>query len=338
MECAVKILIGLVVACILLVLGAFWVLSGSPMPAIPPARTAAPEGFDAAAYMDIASLSSTERATVLPLNDFGQPFAHHTIPDLAVTYFTLFAAEGMKRIIFVNDRGAVIGDIIDQGQIFPMGHFMVTLDGFYEITRNSVSSRQPIVETTVATPAELAQMIAQSSHYRSYSGTEIPGNDLAAGINTRLHVMRLDGVWTSVATDDPTFYDWKGVPFHQLDTQYRISRPSDTARSAPDFFGGRYRIELTHFDQQEFLPERGAPMGSPTGQGRPAQWIGTGYYTVFIDETPALRFRIENAREVLSGSRSTSLSIQGGATLDFIVIEQVDHFGDKQVFIVRPSG
>ena len=324
-------------ACLLLVLGAVWVLSGAPMPSIAPARTAAPAGFDAAAYMDIAALSSTERAHVQALNDFGTPFEQHTIPDLAVTYFTLFADDEMRRVIFVDDQGDVIGDITDQPQLFPMDHFMVTLDGYYEISRDSVSPRQPMVEANVASPDELAQMIDRSSHYRSYSGTEIPSNDLAAGINIRRHVMRLDGVWTVVAIDDPTFYEWKGVPFHDLDTQYRISRRSDTAGRVPDFFDGRYRVELTHFDQQEFLPERGAPMGSPTGQGRPAQWIGTGYYTVFIDETPALRFRIDNDREVLSGSGSAYLSVHGGAALDFIVIEQRPPVGDKRVFIVRAS-
>ncbi|MCA2010269.1 hypothetical protein LCM17_02125 [Cereibacter sphaeroides] len=329
------LLISLVAVCFLLVLGGLWVLSGAPMPAIPPERTAAPEGFDASAYVDIAALSSTEQGTVLRINDFGRPFEHHMITDLAVTYFTMFAGDERRRVIFVDDQGTVIGDITDQPQLFPMGQFMVTLDSYYVISRDSVSTRQPIVDRVVAAPNELAQMIARSTHYRSYSGTDLPDNDLAAGVNTRLHVMRLDGVWTRVATDDATFYEWKGVPFDRLDAQYRIPRPADTVTAAPDFFGGRYRIELTHFDQREFLPERGAPIGSPTGQGRLAQWTGTGYYTVFIDEAPALRFRIENDREVLSGSRSISLTIHGGAALDFIVIEQADPRGDKQVFVVR---
>lgn len=333
MKRVVTILLSLAALTGLLIFGAGWVLSGAPMPAIPPARTAAPDGFDATAYVDMAALSSTEQATVLDLNEFGGPFEHYTIPDLGVTYFILFTPDDQERVLFVNNRGAVIGDITDQRQLFPMDHFMVTLDGYYEVMAEGVSGRQPLVEVSVDSPTDLARMITESSQYRSYSGTDVPGNDLARGINTRLHVMRLNGVWTRVATDDPTYYDWKGAPFHDLDAQYRISRPGQT-NSVPDFFGGRYRVELTHFDQQDYLPRRGAPMGSTTGQGRPAQWVGTGYYTVFIDDTPALRFRIENDRELLSGSGPIYLIVHGGAALDFIVIEHTERNGDKRVLIV----
>jgi hypothetical protein len=331
-----KAMIILAVAAVLLLLGGWWVLIGSPMPPIPPARTEAPSNFDAWAYVELSSLSSNNQVEVLALNAFGDPFEHYTIPDLGVTYFILFDPDGMRRMVFFNSLGELIGDITDQPQLFPMGHFVVTPDGYYEITSAGVSSRHSIPDVTVASTLELERMIEDSSHYRYYGGSDFPTNDMGGSSNPRLHVMRHEGTWKRVVSEEQRFFDLKGAPFHRLNALTCVARALD-ATSTQSFFGGRYQVELTHFDQREFRPRRGAPIGSPTGQGRPAQWIGTGYYTLFIDDDPALRFRLEDDREVLDGGGPVNLIIHGGAALDFIVIERVDRRGASQVFLVRAS-
>lgn len=334
MHFVAKLALGVAAGGLFAMLGAWWILNGSPLPSIPPARTAAPEDFDATAYADLAALSSTERASVLDLNEIGDTLEYYTIPDLAVTYFILRDTDDRRRVIFLDDQGALIGDIVDQPQLFPMGHFLVTPDTYYEVTRQGVSARQPMREVTIASSSELEAMIGESSHYRSYSGSDVSSNDPNEGAETRVHVMRHNGTWTRVVSDEPGFFDWKGAPFHRLEAQYRVSR-ADGTEDAPDFYGKRYRVELTHFDQREFLPRRRAPVGSPTGQGRPAQWVGTGYYTIRVDGLPALRFRVENDREILTGGGPVHLSIHGGADLNFIVVEHVEQSGAQRLFVVH---
>ena len=75
-------------------------------------------------------------------------------------------------------------------------------------------------------------------------------------------------------------------------------------------------------------------MGSTTGQGRPAQWLGTGYYTVFIDNAPALRFRLENDREILSGGAAARLVVEGGPALEFITITRNNRDATRDVILV----
>lgn len=329
-----KILIGLAVCAIVFVIGAWWVLSGAPLPAIPPSRTAAPEGFDPSEYQILTEVPSSKQVEMRDLNDLGEPFEFYAIPDIKVTYFILIQPDGTRRMLFLNAEGTEIADITVAPAMFPMGRFLVAPGGFHEVSAQGVSSRQPMVEVTVSSTAELEAMIAQSSHYRTFSVSELSADDPARDSDGQVHVMRRDGVWTQIVTDDQSYFDWKGAPFHDLDVDHRIARAT-TPDSAPTVFGGRYRVELTHFDQQEFLPRRNPAMGSPTATVRPAQWIGTGYYTVFAGNAPVLRFRIENDRELISSNASSQLSVHGGVGLDFVVLDPRDHSGRRHLIVLR---
>lgn len=333
MSRGLKILLGIALAMGLFVVGAGWVMSGAPMLAIPPARTATPEGFDAALYPELLTITSTDRADVLNLADFGQPLEHYFIPDLSVTYFLLTTNADLTRILFVNREGKLIGEIIDQPQISQLGSYMVTPGAYYVVTAEGVSARQPMEVLSSLHKADIERMIEESTHYRSFSPTDLPADDSDRFAGRSVHVMRHLGRWKRTASAELDYRDWKGASFTDLEAVYRISRPPSSGQPA-NFFGGRYRLELTHFDQQEFLPRRGAPMGSTTGQGRPAQWIGTGYYTVFIDDAPALHFRIEDDREFLSDSGPVQLIAEGGAGLDFISITHADRGGMRDTIVV----
>ena len=303
------------------------------MPAIPPARTAAPDGFDAAIYPDLPTVTSTDRANVLNLDDYGQPFEHYLLPDLAIAYFTLFTDKDQTRILFVNSDGKLIGDITDTPLIFPMGAFMVTPDAYYAVTAGGVSARQMIEDVGPLSAAQLETIIRESTLYRSFAPTELPADDPDRVAGRTVYVLRHTGIWKRAVSTNLKDYAWKSAPFHNLDAVYKIPRATASG-GAKNFFGSRYRVELTHFDQQEFLPERSAPMGSTTGVGRSAQWAGTGYYTVFIDNVPALRFRIENDREELSGLGPGELIAEGSATLDFVTLTRTDNNGKNNVIVV----
>ena len=333
MSRGLKILLGIALATGLFIIGAGWVMSGAPMPTIPPAKTPAPAGFDAALYPELSTIKATDRAEVLNLGDYGQPLEHYFIPDLSVTYFLLATNTELTRILFVNREGKLIGDIVDQPQIFQMGSFMVTPDAYYEVAARGVSDRQPMEVLPSLDKADIERMIGESTHYRSFSPTDLPTNDPDRIAGRSVHVMRHHGEWKRIASAELEYRDWKGAPFHELEAVYKISRPPGSGQVA-NFFGGRYRVELTHFDQHQFLPRRGAPMGSPTGQGRPAQWIGTGYYTVFINDAPALHFRIENDREFLYDSGPVQLIAEGGAGVDFISITHTDRAGMRDTIVV----
>lgn len=328
-----KILLGLGAVAGLLFLGAIWVFSGAPLPTIPPARTAAPEGFDMAIYPKLSALAPTERANVVNLNTYGEPFEHYLLPDLLVTCFTLFTEEEQTRTMCIDRDGAVISDITDQPEIFPMGPFLVTPDAYYTITATSISKPRPMQVFGPVPLADLERLIEESTLYRSFTSSDLAADDAGRSAGRSVHVMHHDGVWKRIAADDQPSHQWKTGPFHDLEAVLEISRPSPSG-DADNFFGSRYRLELTHFDQQEFLPHRSAPMGSTTGQGRPAQWVGTGYYTVFIDNAPALRFRIENDSENLSDFGPVRLVAEGGAMLGFLSITHTDKKGMKDMIVV----
>lgn len=322
-----KILAGLTVLGVLVGAFGIWVLSGAPMPGFAPRRTPPPEGFEASAFPTLETVASTDTAAVLNLAEFGAPFDFYHLPDLGVTYVILFDGD-VQRTLYLNAAGALIGEIADRPIIYPLGHFMVLPDAYYEITQGGVSDRQKIRRLTGVTPGQLDAMIAQSQHYRTYSGTDLAEGDPARAAGLVAHVLFHDEVWKRVDLPPSDYRKWVGVDFHDLDAVYQVTREDDGPH-----FGGRYRVELTYFDQQEYLPSRGAPMGSTTGMGRQAQWTGTGFYTVYWDAVPILRFRIEDDRERLSPG-SSQLSVHGGAALDFVLIERVDITNHRQMIVV----
>lgn len=335
MKVFLGILAGVLVVAILVVQWGLWVLSGSPAPNIPPARTPAPAGFDASAYQDMDSVVSTEDADVRVFSSDMGFREYHTIPDLGVTYLILSTAEGKERFIFLNAQGQEIGEIIDHPQAFPLGRYIVTLDGYYVVSSQSVTERLPYVDVEAPSAADLNAMVEQSTHYRSYSRSDLPGNDFAKGINRQMHVMLHDGVWKRFTTPEPQPANWKGTDFPGLIQTYGVYRSGYEPR-IEDIERLRFRVELTHFDQNEFLPRRGAAFGSPTGQGRRAQWIGTGYYTVFIDDKPVLRFKLNNDREYI-GRKGTDLFPALSPEGTFILIEKTYRNGTKHALIVRDA-
>jgi hypothetical protein len=337
----VKILLGLGLFSGLILMGGYWILSGAPMPAIAPARTPPPAGFDAALYPEFSTVTSTDQANVVNFAGYGEPFEHYLLTDLAVTYFMFFTETSppaetdtnRKRIVFVNKDGKVIGDITDVPQMFPMGNFMVTPNAYYAVSATGVSKRQMMTDVSSLPVAQLIAMVNTSTHYRSFVPSDLPENDIDRADGRTVHVMRHDGIWKRAALAKLENRDWKGAPFDRLDSVYQISRakaPGDRAR----YFGSPYRVELTHFDQREFLPERGAPFGSPTGIGQSAQWLGTGYYTVFEDDAPILRFRINDDSEIVSGPENSQLLAEGNAKLDFITLTHRDSKGQEKVMAV----
>lgn len=320
-------------AAVLLLLGAMWTMAGAPILSIPPARIAAPEGFNAVLYPELDTVKSTDRAQVLNLGQFGHSIEHYFLPDIGVIYFMLFTDSDQSRIVFVNRKGALIGEITEEARIFPAGAQMVVPDATYQVTSNGISQRQPMQTTGPMETAQIARMIDESTSYLSFSSNDLPSGDPEHGTGRTLLLMHHGGVWKRIASAKPSNHAWKVEKFHELDAEYRISRAAPPGEAA-SFFGGRYRLELTHFDQQDFLSKRSAPMGSSTGTGREAHWVGTGYYTVFVDDAPALRFRIENDREYLSGLGPVSLLVEGSPELDLITVSHTNDENWRTVVVV----
>ncbi len=333
MKLVAKLLLGLCALAGLLLAVAWWILSGAQMPSIPPARTAPPSGFNAALYPEFSAVSSNDQAAVLHIDAYGQPGGEYMIPSLAITYFILSTPAGQARILFVNSSGALIGDITDQPLLFPMGTFMVTPDAYYAVTANGVSARRSMEDVTGLGAAQLSGMIADSTHYRSFASTDLPESDPHRVAGRSVHVMRHNGMWKRAASADLGQRDWKEASFKQLDAVYQIVRPTAASRSL-NFFGGQYRVELTHFDQRTYLPGRSAVFGSTTGLGSPEEWVGTGYYTVFRDGAPVLRFRIDDDSDILSTSGQSKLIANGNTELDLLVLIHTNQQGQKTAMVV----
>ncbi|SFR41965.1 hypothetical protein [Litoreibacter janthinus] len=311
----------------------YWVLSGAPSIGVAPRKTPPPDGFDATQFPTISELTSNGSIHVVDLSQFGTYFEHYYIPDVKVTYFILFAGDDLKSTVFVNDKGAVIGTITQKPSSFPMGRYFIDYDGYHEVTASGVSTLIPhqLIKEPLSADA-LKRMIEESTHYRKYSWSDSDRNspDYAAKLDT--HLMRHQGVWKKVVMTVEEYHDWKGTNFTDLDVQYRADRTvsdEDKAR----FYNGKYTLQLTHFDQQDYVRGRGAPMGSPTGQGTPEQWRGTGYYTLSAGDE-SLNFSIPNDSLILSGGGRVSLMLGGGADLDFVVLRHEGRGQQRDVFVV----
>lgn len=335
----IKIATGIFAVLVLAIGWFMYQLSGAPGPLIKPSRIAAPEGFDASQFVAVEALASNEAADVLVLNSFGAPEEEYLISGLGVSYHYFRTENGRIRVVFISRQGDVIGEIIEEDMPFPLGQFFVTGKVSYEIAEDGLSAPQPHLETAVDSVAEIEAMVAESPYFRSYSGSDVPGNDPGNGIRRQLYVMYHDGIWKSVLWDEPHFIDWKGAVFNYLGGQSTITRRDDENRSQ-GVLAGRYRLELTHFDQQRFVRGRNAMIGSTTGQGITPHWQGTGYYSLLDDGQPVLQFKKNNDRENISrgrGSYTTRLQLLSGEGLDFVIISTVDIKNQSTKVLVRPA-
>ncbi|EPX81030.1 hypothetical protein [Litoreibacter arenae] len=327
------IILGVIVTVAVIVLAyGSWLMSGAPSFGPAPRKTPAPEGFDAAQFPDISQLASTGSIKVVDLSDYGDYFEHYYLPDLQVTYFILFAGGGMTNTVLVDRTGSVFGTIKQNARAFPMNGYFVDLDAYYEVSATDVSGPVPheLIEGPIP-PAELKAYIDASTHYRSFRWRDA-GQDraeYAAELDT--HVFRHEGVWKKVVTNT-AYHEWKGADFARLDTQYYVTA-TPTAEDQRRFADGKYSVSLTHFDQQEYIRRRGAIMGSPTGQGTPEQWRGTGYYTLKAGDDD-LRFSILNDAQILSGGGRVYLTLEGRGDLDFVVLKHNGRGQDKDVFVI----
>ncbi|MDG5747237.1 hypothetical protein P8Q88_03500 [Qipengyuania sp. XHP0207] len=328
-----KILAGITLTIGLCFLGVLWLITGSPLPSIPPSRTPPPVGFDAAEYAALPSVRTTDDAEVLNIGSYGNPFDANLHPAALVTSFHVNTDDDRRRLLFVDRSGKLIGEIADNSELRSAGSFMIAPGGYYEISTDSISRRLPMTYLGEINDRDLRRLIEQSELYASFDET-ISMDSLEGGSTMqRNHLMRHRGVWKRAVTQGQEYYPWKTGDLRDFEGVYDIGR-SNASNDAPNFFGGRYRVELTHFDQQEFFPHRNAPMGSTTGTPRYAHWTGTGYYTVLADDRPVLRFRVDRDREYVGEMSGTTLVAEGLGSLDFVILQVTDHNNRRDMVVV----
>lgn len=330
MRRGLKIVMGFALVAGLVLVGAAWIVFGAPAFVISPAKTLPPKGFNATDYPTLASIASRDRARVLDIGKYGDPFEHHFIPDISVSWFTVFADSGQERMVFLAGDGSELGHITDRMEMSVVGTTVVTPEARYELTADSLSERIPLDDIGVLSPSALTRVVGQSTRYLTLP---VRREDPDQATN-RIHVMKHEGVWKRASSPDETYHEWKVEPLHNLEAIYRIDRSGHSGPQS-NFFNGRCRVELTHFDQREFLPERGAAIGSTTGVGRVAHWSGTGYYTVLVDNAPMLRFRIDDDQEYVSEGGPSTLVVEGNAALNFIALIHSRQDNRREEFVIK---
>ncbi|MBL3553349.1 hypothetical protein [Rhodovulum sulfidophilum] len=293
-----------------------------------------PENFDPAAYPELTSASVCQRDDVLDLRRFGQLSEYSVIRDLGVSYFYFHTEDEINKLVFLDRTGEVIGVIDYRGRLVHIGHFFLANDGYYQIRDGDISTHRPYQDAEVSSVQALRHMINESDANTTFYRQDVPGNSRDEGIDNVLHVMFHQGVWKSVKTSYKDYFEMSGFSFERLDTQYGVARSSNSDAQSK-IFGNLLHLELTFFHRKDYVRGRGPVIGSPTGSSIPAHWRGTGYYTVFMGDQPALRFRIENDIEQAFSETARDLMTSGGKDLDFIVIEHHSYRG-KYAILFRP--
>ena len=315
---------------------ALWVLSGAPSFNIAPRKTPPPDGFVAANFPAIADLAGTDAISVLNLGaTYGRHFENYYLPDQQVAYFIHHSDEAGGTNVFINASGDRIGTIKDSGnRPFPIGNVFAGLDGYQTVTSDGVKPFTPyeVLEKDL-TFEDLKDLHAESTYYRSFSHSDAGPDRPEYDAKLTTHVFLHEGVWKKAVTSVRDYIDWKVASFDDLDVQYEHSDRGRSPSWLKTFYGGKYQLRLTHFDQQDYIRKRGAPMGSTTGTGTPEHWRGTGYYTLNFGDD-ALRFSIPNDMLILSGGGRILMTLEGNEALDFVFLN-FHGFGDaKESFII----
>ncbi|MEM9585223.1 MAG: hypothetical protein AAGA08_19105 [Pseudomonadota bacterium] len=304
-------------------------MAGGPLPSIPPRKTPPPDGFVAAAFVDIAALESTADIEVINLGAYGQYFENYYLPEQNVVWFMLFGAETRYVYLFVSRDGTVLGQIATDERLASMGSVMLGLDGYYEIGSETLSG--PLPYELLDEPldhAALKALQSQSTYYRRISASDVASDRPEYAMKRDTHFFLQDGVWKKATSSNSPYLEWKYPPFVDLTVQYDLA-----PHKAPSFFEGAYRVSRTYFDQQEFFGKKPAPMGSTTGVGRAAHWRGTGYYTVEA-KGAEMRFFIPNDRLNTGGSGPILLTIEGHEMLDFIFLKHQYRGQDYHAYLL----
>ena len=227
----------------------------------------------------------------------------------------------------MNSTGDEIGRIENSRVTFPVGNVFIDLEGYYTVTSQSVSQLTPYVEINNREPVSfdvVKNLHDQSTLHRSVSYTDMNEDSRERTQKLTTHIMLVDDIWTVATTASSEYLQWKTKPFPDFTTQYEFL-PKGAASSRQhtygdsSFFNGKYGVQLTWFDQQEYFRRRAASIGSTTGQGHPEHWRGTGYYTVTAGNG-SIGFSVQNDWQNISGSGRQVMNVKGHETLDFIIL------------------
>ncbi|MCY4333847.1 MAG: hypothetical protein OXC60_04140 [Litoreibacter sp.] len=288
----------------------------------PPSKTPAPEGFDKSQFPDIAELEQVPGVRLTKLEAFGEYYEHQHIADHGITYFA-FSAEGKSEIVLFDARGSLLGQLSMIEYAFPMGPHFIDLDGYHTVTAKQIGPYVPhqLIEESL-TDAQLSQLVDEATYYRYYSPEYVPAHRPEHAAKLETHILFRNGVWQKYVGQH-AYIAWKVGSFDNLlDKHHKILREQEND-------GG---LILTHFDQQTYKRKVSAKIGSPNGQDIPAQWLGTGYYTLMVGDVP---FRFSVANDHLSGSRVkfSSVSVESLNGIDLIVLSH----RNRVLYVVGPE-
>ena len=338
--------VGLILGAVLVVLTLALSMLFGITPTIQPRKTPAPEGFETTAFPPIQTLQSTDLFNVVNLNAQGDLFHPGFMKNQTVLYLSLSTSPYDAQYIFFNAKGTEIGRKVKTRTAFPVGNTIIDADGYYTVSSNAVGTKRPFADfdgVNLVSLDLLKELQSQSTYFRSIPYHDFPrdGEIYQNKINT--YTFLLDGEWTRARAKhvEGTYIEWKTAPFPELTTQHNFPMPDATSgrsklsENSP-FFGGKYTVAMTWFDQQEYFRRRNPSIGSPTGMGRPEQWSGIGYYSVSANDQ-SIAFSIPNDTLVLSGSRNIRLKAMGYETLDFILITHYEQNKPRH-YIISTKG
>lgn len=302
-----------------------------------PRKTPAPASFDAADFPILRNLTSNSAIEVVRIHDLGIPFDRYVLPQLAMMYTTLYTDDEQSFYIAFDKNGDEVGRIPNSQTSYPMGATFLHTNGFHQLTKDGFGPLTPYVDLNNRQPlpiTDLKSLHQRATLHRSISSSDMEKNSVEAQQKLTTHLMLIDGTWTRATTASPEYLSWKTVPFFDFDKKFRFQL-SETAepRPAKNFYNGKYDVQLTWFDQQEYFRKRGAPIGSPTGVGTPEHWRGIGYYTV-SDGTGSIGFSAPYDMLHISGSGRNLMMVEGHETLNFILIQRFEG-NRKDLYLFR---